>query len=67
MAGTTGVLKLSPSHASRSENMFRFARAALELIEHLQTKQPKILCAQCAMELAMTDTFCRACGSVRAS
>ena len=33
---TTGVLKLDPSDAQRSDNMLRVAQAALDLMEHLQ-------------------------------
>lgn len=35
---TTGVLKIGPSDASRSENMARIANAALDLMVHLQEK-----------------------------
>ena len=37
-AETTGVLKIDPCDARRSENMLRFAQAAVELMVHLQTK-----------------------------
>ena len=37
-AETTGVLKVDCKHASRSENMCRFAQAALDLMFHLQSK-----------------------------
>lgn len=37
-AETTGVLKLDPTDKTRSENMARFATAALDLLAHLQAK-----------------------------
>ena len=36
---TTGVLKVGPSDASRSENMARTARAAIDLMAHLQSSR----------------------------
>ena len=35
---TTGVLKVGPTDNTRSENMCRFAQAALDLMAHLQSK-----------------------------
>ena len=38
-AATTGVLRLQPGHYDRSENMFRFATGALDLLALLQKKR----------------------------
>lgn len=64
---TTGVLKLEPHEALRSENMLRIVCAAFDLMEHLQglkTKQVNF-CAECGRQMAPTEKFCAACGTMR--
>ena len=59
---TTGVLKLAPSDAARSGNMLRIAQAALDLMAHLQEKQPDTRCSECGQPLAPGSSFCSKCG-----
>ena len=64
----SGVLRLEetdPAVTTRLENMVRFARAALDLMAHLQQKSC-VLCTQCGKPLpTATATFCVACGAMQ--